>query len=254
MISKFLKMKKSGHKITMLTAYDAFTSSLLQEAGVDIVLVGDSVGNVMLGYENTLPVTVEEMLHHVRAVRRGAKDSFVIADVPAKGMKNVLKTSKQLITDGADAVKIEGVEQISDIAKIIKAGIPVMGHIGFTPQSLKKIGGYKVQGKTPEAVQTLIKEAKMLEKAGVFAILVEMVPATVGKILSDMTKVPIISCGAGMYCDGQCLVVNDIFGLAKRSPSFSKKYADLQQDAKSAILMYIKEVRSGKFPDKKHSF
>lgn len=250
-----IKKSKNKKQLTMLTAYDAPTAHMLESSGIDMILVGDSLGNVVLGYDNTLPVTVAEMLHHVKSVRRGARHAFVVADMPLKAFaSNPLFNAKFLIKAGANAVKIEGIRYLSDIKNILNAGIPVMGHIGFTPQYLKQLGGYKVQGKTPKAVKKLIEEAKLLEKAGVFSIVLEMVPASVGKLVSKSVNIPVIGCGAGPYCDGQVLVVNDVLGLTPDAPRFAKKYANIFDDAKKAVLGYISEVKSGKFPDKKHSF
>lgn len=229
-------------KITMLTAYDYPLARILDECGIDIILVGDSLGNVILGYENTLPVTMEDMIHHTRAVRRGVKRSLLIADLPYQSYdepKKALRNAQRLIEAGAEGVKPEGIDYLDSIKEIIKVGIPVMGHLGFLPQKVKELGGYKVQ-RSPK----IIEEAKILEKAGVFAIVLEMVPDELAKEVTESVKVPTIGIGAGPYTDGQVLVTYDMLGLYPHPPKFAKKYVDLEKEIKKAVGKFIDEVRS----------
>jgi 3-methyl-2-oxobutanoate hydroxymethyltransferase len=254
------EMKKEGIKICMLTAYDYISARVCQESGIDIILVGDSLGNTVLGYENTIPVTVEEMLHHTKAVVRGAKSSFVVVDMPFMSYQinseQALSNAARFIKEaGAAAVKIEGSKHVEAIKKLVEAGIPVMGHIGFTPQSVNQLGGYRVQGRSLNEIKELIEAAKNLEKAGVFAIVLEMVPAMVAEKVTKAVEVPVIGCGAGQYCDGQVLVINDILGMTPDfTPRFAKKYADIYSETKKAVTDYLKEVKSGTFPSKENSF
>lgn len=254
------EMKTAGKKITVLTAYDCPTARLLDELGIEIILIGDSVGNVLLGYDNTIPVTMEEMLHHTKAVVRGVANAMVIADMPfmsyqlnpESALENASRFVKQA---GANGVKIEGDIYIDAIKKIIEAGIPVMGHLGLTPQLVNQLGGYRVQGRTPDEAKAIIEGAKALEKAGVFSIVLEMVPSALAEKVARSVEVPVIGCGAGAGCDGQVLVINDILGLTgKGMPRFAKKYAELYQESKRAVLNYIADVKSGRFPGNEHSF
>jgi len=253
-------MKGSREKITMLTAYDYPTAKLLDESGIDIILVGDSLGNSVLGYENTIPVTMDEMLHHTKAVVRGAGDSMVIADMPFMSYQlnpeSALMNASRFVKEaGAAGVKIEGSNHIDSIKKIIEAGIPVMGHIGFTPQSVNQLGGNRVQGRSATEAKDLTDAAKALEKAGIFAIVLEMVPAALAGRISSSLEIPVIGCGAGPECDGQVLVINDALGISRDFiPRFAKKFADIYSEEKRAVSSYIKDVRSGAFPGKEHSF
>ncbi|MBU0686498.1 MAG: 3-methyl-2-oxobutanoate hydroxymethyltransferase [Candidatus Margulisbacteria bacterium] len=247
-VSSLKQFKQNHKKITALTAYDFPTAKILDEAGLDIILVGDSLGNVILGYENTLPVTMADMLHHLKAVRRAVKKSLLVVDLPLLGtrdqrpgtrVKNILK----LIDAGAEAVKIEGLEHLDLIKECIKAGIPVMGHIGFTPQDIEKLGGAKMQGKTKEAAEKLIKDAKQLEAAGVFAIVIELVPEDVATQITAAVEIPTIGIGAGRHTDGQVLVLHDILGLTQgKTPKFVKQYANLGDLTKQAVQSYIRDV------------
>jgi 3-methyl-2-oxobutanoate hydroxymethyltransferase len=254
------EMKTTGKKITVLTAYDHPTASILDESGIDIVLVGDSVGNVVLGYENTIPVTMEEMLHHTKAVVRGVENAMVIADMPFMSYQlnpeDALRNASRFIKEaGASGVKVEGTAHLDAIKKIIDAGIPVMGHIGFTPQSVNQIGGYRVQGRALDEAKALMEGAKDLEKTGVFSLVIEMVPAVLASKVSRSLNIPVIGCGAGPECDGQVLVISDILGLSgKTVPKFAKKYSDLSAETKRAVSNYISDVRSGRFPGNEHSF
>lgn len=242
--------KNNREKITCLTAYDAPTAKLLDEEGTDIILVGDSVGNVILGYENTLPVTVEEMLHHIKAVKRGVKHALIVADMPLSSFKNgqdeAFKNAVRFKQAGADAVKIEGTGHAGLIKKLATSGIPVMGHIGFTPQS---VAAPSVHGKTKEGTSKLLSDAEALQEAGVFSLVLELVEKNSAGTITGFLKIPTISCGSGPLCDGQVLVTHDIVGLYQgKVPSFVKKYADLGALFKKAVSDYLSDVKSGKFP------
>lgn len=253
-------MKSAGKRITMLTAYDAPTARLLDEAGVDIVLIGDSVGNVLLGYENTIPVTMEEMVHHTKAAVRGVKNAMVIADMPFMSYQlnpesALLNASRFVKEAGANGVKIEGDLYIDAIKKIIDAGIPVMGHLGLTPQLVNQLGGYRVQGRSADEAKAIIEGAKALERSGCFCLVLEMVPALLAKKVTQMLSIPVIGIGAGIYCDGQVLVTNDILGLSgKPVPRFVKKYTDIYPEMKRAVTSFISDVKNGSFPGSEHSF
>jgi 3-methyl-2-oxobutanoate hydroxymethyltransferase len=255
-----LQQQKGKTKITMLTAYSASTARILAEAGIDTILVGDSLGNVFQGKENTLSVTVEEMTYHTKAVRRGAPDTFLIVDMPFMAYPNAeigfLNAGKIIKETNANAVKLEGASPdiLAAVRKIVAAGIPVMGHLGFTPQSINTCSGYKVQGKEPQSAERILSEAKALVAAGVFAIVLEMVPATLGKTITESIPVPTISCGAGPHCDGQVLVVDDILGMYPKSPKFAKQYRNLGTETKAAVSEYIAEVTNGTFPAKENCF
>ena len=260
-VKDLLNKKRDGEKITMLTAYDYPIASMLDEAGVDIILVGDSLGMVVLGYKDTLSVTMDDMIRHSQAVRRGVKNTFLIGDMPYKSFdnpKDALKNAKRFIEEaGCDGVKLENQEESSfaSAEAIIKSGIAVQGHLGLTPQSAEKLGGFKVQGKTPEAAQKIVDNAKRLEKMGCFSIVLECVPADLGKMVTDAVSIPTIGIGAGIDCDGQVLVISDMVGLFERfTPKFVKKYINLAPSIKEAARQYIKEVKEGKFPTKEHSF
>jgi 3-methyl-2-oxobutanoate hydroxymethyltransferase len=246
-VNDISSFKKQRRKIAMLTAYDFAIASILDDAGIDIVLVGDSLGNVMLGYRNTLPVTMHEMITHTQAVARGVSNALVIADMPfgsfQRSENDAVSNAIDLVKAGAEGVKIEGIKEIKAIRRIIGAGIPVMGHLGFTPQSVNKLG-YRIQGKTKAQSSKIKKDAKELEKAGCFAIVLELVPPEVARAVTRGVKIPVIGIGAGPYCDGQVLVTYDMLGIYKDAPRFVKKYASLGEDAKKAVLRYIKEIRS----------
>lgn len=259
--STFRKFKKNNEKITMLTAYDYSTAKIIDEAGIDAILVGDSLGMVILGYEDTTRVTMDDMVHHTKAVTNGAKRALVVADMPFlsyhMGKEESVKNAGRLIQEGhAQAVKLEGgLEIIEDVKSIIRAGIPVMGHLGLTPQSIHNLGGYFIQGKTSEQAKELIKDAKALEDAGVFSIVLECVPAEIAELVTSKVSVPTIGIGAGNACDGQILVSNDMLGTYKdKMPSFVKKYGEIGDHMEKAISQYISEVKDSTFPDKDHSF
>jgi len=252
------EMKQRGEKIAVLTAYDFCTAKLLDEAGLPVILVGDSLGMVVLGYENTLPVTMEEMLHHIRAVARAKPRALVIGDMPYRTYETpelAIANARRFVAAGANGVKLEGCEDVlAQVRAVIAAGIPVLGHIGLLPQSLEKLGGYKVQGKTPESAERLVREAKLLEEAGVFAMVVECVVASVAKRVTEAVAVPTIGIGAGLDCDGQVLVVYDMLGLYPRVPKHTRTYTDLGGQMRKAFAAYKREVEEGKFPGVAESF
>lgn len=259
--TSFMESKNNNRKISMLTAYDYSTAKLLDEAQVDTILVGDSLGMVMLGYENTLQVTMDDMIHHTRAVKRGVKKAYVIGDMPFMtyhiSVEDSVRNAGRFIQEaGADAVKLEGGKVVADkIKAIINAQIPVVGHLGLTPQSVNMMGGFKVQGKDEKKAKELIEDALLLEELGCVAIVLECVPAKLASIISDKLSIPTIGIGAGNGCDGQVLVIQDMLGMySDFTPKFVKKYADLSEHIKKAVNNYCDEVRSGAFPDEKHTF
>jgi len=259
--TKLVAMKKSGEKIVMLTGYDCSTARILDEAGVDAVLVGDSVGMVKLGYDNTLPVTMDEIIYHARAARRGVKRALLIADMPflsyeTKPSDAVLNAGRLVKEAGVEAVKIEGgSEMVKNIGAVIDAKIPVIGHLGLTPQALHKFGGYKVQGRSEVDVKKMLKDARALERAGVFMIVLECIPAVLAKKITAAVSIPTIGIGAGPFCDGQVLVTDDLVGLySDTSPKFVKRYAELKGLIASAVKEYGTDVRTGKFPAKENSY
>jgi 3-methyl-2-oxobutanoate hydroxymethyltransferase len=254
-------MKREGKKITMLTAYDYPMALLEDRAGIDIILVGDSLGMTVLGYENTLPVTMDEMIHHTKAVTRGAKYPLIIGDMPFMSYNTsereaIINAGRFMKEGGADAVKLEGGVSVKDIVRaIVKAGIPVMGHIGLTPQTISMLGGFKVQGKDAQAAQKIIDDALLLEDAGAFSILLEAIPGLIAKKITEHLKVPTIGIGAGVHCDGQVLVVHDLLGLFDRfTPKFAKRYVNLSEQMIKAFESYREEVQKGIFPSDQHSF
>lgn len=255
------KMKVAGEKITMLTAYDYLTACLLDEAGVDILLVGDSLAMVTLGYETTLPVTMIEMLHHTKAVSRGTKTAMVVGDMPfmsyqASDDEAVVNAGRFLKEANAHAVKLEGGEElVAKIKKIVAAGIPVMGHLGLTPQSIHQFGGYGLRAGEEKEAEKLLNDARVIEEAGVFSIVLEKVPAELAEKVSNTVNVPTIGIGAGPGCDGQVLVTHDMLGMfTKFVPKFVKQYTNLAQDIKSAVEKYNNEVKEGSFPGEEHSY
>lgn len=253
-IPEICKMK-GVKRISCLTSYDFQMAKILDKAGIDIVLVGDSLGMVVLGYENTLPVTIDEILHHLKAVRRGIKNALLIADMPflsyKVSIKDAVYNAGRLIKEGgAQGVKLEGGKEIIQTIKaMIDADIPVMGHIGLTPQAIHKIGGYKVQRD-----ERLIEEAISLEEAGIFSIVLECLPLSLSKKITASLKIPTIGCGSGMYCDGQILVLNDMIGLSERSPKFVRRYLNIGDEITEAIKTFIKDVDNGTFPSKEESY
>ncbi|MEW6240459.1 MAG: 3-methyl-2-oxobutanoate hydroxymethyltransferase [Chloroflexota bacterium] len=252
--------KERGQPITMLTAYDYPTALAMDQAGVDAILVGDSLGMVVLGYENTLPVTMEEMLHHSRAVSRGAKFALLIGDMPFMSYQvsveeAVRNAGRFLQQAGMDAVKLEGGRERADAVRaIVGAGIPVMGHLGLTPQSVHQLGGFRPQGKTASAAKRLLEDALLLEEAGCFSLVLESVPARLAELVSQRLSIPTIGIGAGAGCDGQVLVTHDLLGLSDRfTPKFVKKYADLHGEMQRAFGEYIAEVQARQFPAVEHT-
>lgn len=261
-IATIKEMKQKGEPITMITAYDVAMARNVNEAGIDMILVGDSVGNVMLGYNSTVPVTMDEMIHHTKAVMRGNKNALVVGDMPfmsyqasiADGMYNAARFLKET---GCTAVKLEGGSEVCELVqKLTQAGIPVVAHIGLTPQSVNQLGGFKVQGKDVAAAQKLIEDAKALEKAGAFACVLECVPAALAaKITRELTAMATIGIGAGNGCDGQVLVCNDLLGVSNGfCPKFVKKYADVHSITVNAVKDYINDVKARTFPATEHTF
>ena len=255
------EMKRAGKKITMLTAYDYPMALLEDRAGIDIILVGDSVGMVVLGYENTIPVTMDEMIHHTKAVSRGARSALIIGDMPFMSYNSsereaITNAGRFMKEGGADAVKLEGGASVTEVVRaIVKAGIPVMGHIGLTPQTISMLGGFKVQGKDAKAAQKIIDDAVILEEAGAFSVLLEAIPAPIARRITEKLIVPTIGIGAGVDCDGQVLVVHDMLGLFDRfTPRFVKKYANLSDSILKALESYREDVLKGAFPADQHSF
>jgi 3-methyl-2-oxobutanoate hydroxymethyltransferase len=253
--------KKRGEPITMLTAYDYPTALALDRAGIDCILVGDSLGMVVLGYENTLSVTMEDMLHHCRAVARGARHAHRIGDMPfmsyqASRTDAVRNAGRFLQEAGMDAVKLEGGREVAATVEAISAaGIPVMGHLGLTPQSLHKLGGWKVQGTSAAAARRLVEDAHILENAGCYAIILEAIPDRLAEVITQRLRIPVIGIGAGSACDGQVLVSNDMLGSFERfTPKFARKYADVSAVMEEAFLAYIADVAVRRFPAPEHAF
>jgi 3-methyl-2-oxobutanoate hydroxymethyltransferase len=260
-IQDFLKKKKEGKKITLLTAYDYPFAQIVDEAGIDVILVGDSLGMVVQGLDTTLPVTMDEMIYHTKMVKRAVKNAMIIGDMPfmsyqvsvSEAVKNAGRFLKEA---GASAVKLEGGSEVTEhIRACTQSDIPVMAHIGLTPQSIHRMGGYRVQGKTEEAAKRLMEEAHTIENAGAFSLLLEAIPMQLAKKITEKLSIPTIGIGAGPFCDGQVLVLHDILGLFERFvPKFVKPYADLKNNALSAIRKYKEEVEKGEFPADEHSF
>lgn len=257
----FQQAKENGEKLTMLTAYDYSTAKLIDEAGVNSILVGDSLGNVILGYEDTISVTMEDMIHHGAAVARGAKNALVVIDMPFMSYQtsvyDALVNAGRLMKEGrGDAVKLEGgVEVCSQIKAIVDAGIPVCAHIGLTPQSINAFGGFKVQGKSEAAAKKLLEDAKAVEEAGAFAVVIEGVPAKIAALITEQLHIPTIGIGAGKDCDGQVLVYQDMLGMfSDFTPKFVKRYANIGEVMKEAFQNYIKEVQDGVFPAEENTY
>ncbi|MCL4508255.1 MAG: 3-methyl-2-oxobutanoate hydroxymethyltransferase [Chloroflexi bacterium] len=260
-ISQIKEMKQRGQRIAMLTAYDYTTARALDEAGVPMLLVGDSLGMVVLGYESTVSVTMEEMVHHTKAVTRGAKQALVIADLPFLAYhlstEQALRNAGRFIQEaGAQAVKLEGgVKMAETVRRIVDCGIPVMGHIGLTPQSINQLGGFKVQGKTASTAVDLIRDAEALQDAGAFAVVLECVPAPLARLATERLSIPTIGIGAGVHCDGQVQVVSDLLGLfSDFVPKHAKQYVRLADLIKEAATSYSADVTAGSFPTAKESF
>jgi 3-methyl-2-oxobutanoate hydroxymethyltransferase len=251
--------KKRREKITVLTAYDFPFAKILDESNIDVILVGDSLGMTVLGHSSTLPVTMENMVHHTKAVARGAKYALIVADLPYRSYRTpaeAVKNAKLLKKAGAQAVKLEGGKSITkQIAAILKAGIPIMGHVGMLPQSVEKLGGYKVQGRDAKQAGKILEDAAALDKLGVFAMVLECIPAVLGEEITQSVKCATIGIGAGANTDGQVLVLHDMLGFeGSVKPRFVRQYARFEEEAKSAVINYIEDVRSGKFPSKEESY
>ncbi|MBT9166257.1 MAG: 3-methyl-2-oxobutanoate hydroxymethyltransferase [Chloroflexi bacterium] len=259
-IGQLMKMKREGEKICMLTAYDYPTARFVDDAGVPLILVGDSLGMVLLGYESTIPVTMEEMIHHTRAVSRGTRNALVVGDMPFMtyhtSIEDALRNAARFLQDGgAQAVKLEGGETVAEkVRHIVASGIPVMGHLGYTPQSTYQLGGPRAVGKSTESARQLLRDARALDEAGVFSIVLELVPAPLAKLVTGKVSVPTIGIGAGRDCDGQVQVINDLLGLsADFVPKHARQYARLADIIRSAIAEYKSEVTAGNFPAPEHS-
>ncbi|HLC41751.1 MAG TPA: 3-methyl-2-oxobutanoate hydroxymethyltransferase [Methylomirabilota bacterium] len=254
------EMKGRGELVPVLTAYDAPTARILDDAGIPVLLVGDSLGMVVLGYENTTRVSMEEMLHHTKAVVRASRTAMVVADMPflstTVSVEQSIENAARFIRDaGAQAVKVEGGERVVETARrIVDAGIPVMGHLGLTPQQVLNLGGYKVQGRSGEAAEQILKDALALERAGIFSIVLECIPAPLAKLITKSLAIPTIGIGAGPDCDGQVQVIHDILGLSDFFPKHVKLYARLGDAIKQAAKSYQEEVKNGQFPTEAHSF
>jgi 3-methyl-2-oxobutanoate hydroxymethyltransferase len=260
-INQIKEMKQKGEKIVMLTSYDYSTAKLVEEAGVPIILVGDSLGMVVLGYESTIPVTIDEMLYHTKAVVRGTSRALIVGDMPFMtyhvSIEDAMRNAARFIQEaGAQAVKLEGGITVAEkVKRIVDCGIPVMGHLGLTPQSVHQLGGLKVQAKSLDAAKKLIEDAVVLEQAGVFSIVLEAVPYKLAELVTRKVNVPTIGIGAGPYCDGQVQIINDILGsFTDFVPKHAKQYAKLADIMSNAVTEYSNEVKSGQFPTEKHSF
>jgi 3-methyl-2-oxobutanoate hydroxymethyltransferase len=260
-ITEIKEMKQKKENIPMLTAYDYVTARMVDEAGVPLILVGDSLGMVMLGYESTIPVTMDEMIHHTKAVVRGAKKALVVGDMPFMtyhiSVSDALHNAARFIQEaGAQAVKLEGGEVVAEkVRRLVECGIPVMGHIGLTPQSIHQLGGFKVRGKGLEEARKLLNDARILEEAGAFAIVLECTPAPLSRLITERLGIPTIGIGAGPDCDGQVQVISDLLGLyTDFVPKHAKQYARLAGEIKSAVSSYVSEVKSGSFPTTENSY
>ncbi|MCH7548395.1 MAG: 3-methyl-2-oxobutanoate hydroxymethyltransferase [Candidatus Krumholzibacteriota bacterium] len=260
-VQTLFQMKAKGEKIVMLTAYDYQTAVLEDRSGIDMILVGDSLGMTVLGYENTIPVTLGEIIHHLKGVTRARPRSFVVADLPfmsyQASVQDAVRSAGRVIKEGgAEGVKLEGGRRMEPVLRaIVDADIPVMGHIGLTPQSLHHLGGFRVQGRDEESAANLLEEAKFLEEVGCFAIVIEGIPWQLGQRITTSVRIPTIGIGAGPHCDGQVLVVNDILGMDEEfEPKFVKRYAEVGRLMMEAFDAYIDDVKQGRFPDMDHSY
>jgi 3-methyl-2-oxobutanoate hydroxymethyltransferase len=260
-VTTILDKKRKSEKITMLTCYDYVMAKLISYQDIDMLLVGDTLGNVRLGYENTLPVTIDDMIYHTKSVKRGNFGSLLVTDMPfmsyESNIEEAVKNAGRIIKEGgAEAVKIEGGVEIEEQVKaIVNSKIPVVGHLGLTPQAINKFGGFKVQGRTQEAHDKLISDAKAIENAGAFAITLEAIPEHLAKEVTEILNIPTIGIGAGRYCDGQVLVIDDMIGMFDDfTPKFVKKYANVGQIIKTAVKEYIEEVKEGKFPKEENTY
>jgi len=260
-INQIREMKEKGEKITMLTAYDYSTAKIVDQVGIPLILVGDSLGMVMLGYETTIPVTMDVMLHHTKAVVRGTENALIVGDMPFMtyhtSVEDALRNAARFIQEaGCQAIKLEGGVTVADkVRRVIECGMPVMGHIGLTPQSVHQLGGHRVQGRSSEAATRILEDARALEEAGVFAIVLESVPAPLAGLITKKISVPTIGIASGPNCDGQVQIINDILGsFTDFVPRHAKQYAKLADIIHDAVAEYYEEVKAGTFPTKKHSF
>ena len=260
-IREIAAMKRRGKRIAMITAYDYTSARIVEAAGVDIILVGDSLGQVVLGYDSTVPVTMEDMLHHIKAVVRGSDKTHIVGDLPfmsyqASESEAVRNAGRLLKEGGAQSVKLEGGKHVAkSMRRIVRAGIPVMGHIGLTPQAVNQLGGYRIQGKTTKAAVELIEDAKAVEDAGAYSIVLEGVPSQLARIVTQRLTIPTIGIGAGVHCDGQVQVFHDMMGLySDFTPKHARKYANLSADMRGAVADYIQDVRAQSFPSEDESF
>ena len=260
-VQDFLQMKEKGEKFTQVAAYDFTMAMIIEQAGMDMILVGDSMGNVVYGYDGTVPVTMDQMIFHSQAVRKGAPNTFVMGDMPflsyqvsvEEAVRNAGRFYKEA---GVDAVKLEGGRKmIPQVRAIVDAGMVVMGHIGLTPQSSAQMGGFKVQGNTAEAAMLVLDDAEALQEAGAFCVLLEGVPAEAGKLVTETLRIPTLGVGAGPHCDGQALLVNDVLGIYQVfTPKFVRRYANLGEEMRRALAEYISDIRSGSFPAEEHCY
>ena len=260
-IFDFAAMKRKGEQITWITAYDFPTASLVEQAGIDMILVGDSVGMVVYGYSGTLPITMNQLMYHTEAVRRAAPGTFVIGDMPfmsyQKSVADAIENAGRFYKEAnVDAVKLEGGKRVTaQIRGIVDSGMVVVGHIGLTPQSSAQLGGFKAQGNTAEAAMVLLEDSKAIEEAGASMLLVEAVPSETGKIITEALSIPVLGIGAGPYCNGQLLIVSDMLGIFETfAPKFVKKYANVAEQMRQAFQKYAQEVREGKFPTQEHCY
>ena len=261
-VREVLAKKQRGEKLVMVSAYDALFARLSEEGGADLILVGDSLANVILGLDSTVPVTIEQMIHHGAAVRRGASRALVVVDMPFMSYQvskeDALRNAGRIMKEtNAQSVKVEGGDDgiAETVQAMTRAGIPVMGHIGFTPQSVNTLGGFRVQGRAPGDQERLIEEAKRIEAAGAFSIVLELVPSAVAKAVTAALRVPTIGIGAGVDCDGQVLVLHDLLGLNDQfKPKFLRRYAEMAGDVRNAVQQFTDDVRAGRYPDAEHSF
>lgn len=259
-IVDFYKAKEKGEKIAFISTYDYWSAKLCEEAGIDAILVGDSLAMVVQGNETTLPVTIDEMIYHSKAVRRGAPNTFIVVDMPFMSyhvsVEDAIRNAGRILKEtGANAVKIEGGSQMAElITKLVSVGIPVMGHIGLTPQFINQIGGYRVQGRTQEDKERLLEDAKALEKAGCFSVVLEAIPSDLAKTITDSVKIPTIGIGAGSFTDGQILVFHDLIGIFQKTPKFVKRYIEAGNLIKDALNRFAKEVKNGEFPSKEYEY
>jgi len=260
-VQDFFQMKERGEKFTQVAAYDFSMAMIIEQAGMDMILVGDSMGNVVYGYEGTVPVTMDQMIFHSQAVRKGAPNTFVMGDMPflsyqvsvEEAVRNAGRFYKEA---GVDAVKLEGGRKmVPQVRAIVDAGMVVMGHIGLTPQSAAQMGGFKVQGNTAEAAMRVLDDAEALQEAGAFCVLLEGVPAEAGKLVTEILRIPTLGVGAGPHCDGQALLVNDVLGIYQVfTPKFVRRYANLGEEMRRALAEYISDIRNGSFPAEEHCY